>query len=274
MFKNLKENFVYLIFKIILILFLLLSISFFLYIGFKGYKDIFNLSFFSNKNLIYSLISTIQIIILSLGIACPIGIFAGIYFSEYADNNNKIIKFFRLCIQILNGIPSIVLGLFGLAFFVFALGFKQSLLSASLTLSIMILPLIIKTTEESFRTIPNALKEASLALGATETETVFRVLLPYAKQGIFTGIILCIGRVISESAILILTAGGSLSILSRFFSNNYPYILADSGRSLALHLYYQKFSYNQTESAFTTALILLSLILLLNSIVILIKSKK
>lgn len=216
--------------------------------------------------ILYPLIGTVYVILASILCATPIGICAGVYLAEYAKQDKGIVKVARLAIQGLAGIPSIIFGLFGLAFFVLFLNMKHSLLAASFSIAIMILPFIITTTEEAIKSIPHTFREASVALGATKAETILRVIIPTAMPNIFTGIMLGIGRAVAESAILILAAGGSITALPRLFSGEYPFAIPDSGRTLAVHLYYQATSYNNTEKAYATAAILIILVLLLNTI--------
>lgn len=216
--------------------------------------------------ILYPLVGTVYVILASVLCATPVGIFSGVYLAEYAKQDRGIVKLARLAIQGLAGIPSIVFGLFGLAFFALYLNLGQNLLTASLTIAIMILPFIITTTEEAIKSIPQTFREASVALGATKAETLFRVIIPTAMPNIFTGIMLGIGRAVSESAILVLVAGGSITALPKLFGMNSPFVIPDSGRTLALHLYTQATSYNDTQKAYATAAILIILVLLLNTI--------
>jgi phosphate transport system permease protein len=224
--------------------------------------------------ILYPLIGTLYLILGSLSIAAPIGIFSAIYLNEYAEQNSNYIKTARFAIDSLAGIPSVIYGLFGLAFFVSFLSFKHSLLSGSLSVGIMILPLIIRTAEEAIKSIPQSYRDASYALGANKVQTIFKVVLPSSISGILTGIMLSIGRAISESAVLILAAGGSITALPRIFGFDFPFILPDSGRTLAVHLYYQATSYDASEKVFATAVVLIVLVLILNLIAFFSFSKK
>ncbi len=214
--------------------------------------------------ILYPLIVTFYLIVSSILIAAPIGVFASIYLSEYANPKSFLTKASRFAIESLAGIPSVIYGLFGLAFFASFLGFNRSILAGSLTVAIMILPLIIRTSEEALYSVPKAYWDGSFALGANKVQTIFKIILPSAFPGIFTGIMLSVGRVIAESAILFLVAGGSISSVPRLVAQEFPYLLPDSGRALAVHLYLQAESYDNPEKAFATAVVLIILIILLN----------
>jgi phosphate transport system permease protein len=244
------------------------------YIFSRGAKQAFSLNYLlsppqggrnDHGGILYPLVGTLYLILGSIIVAAPLGVFAAVYLNEYADPMAKFTKWARFAIESLAGIPSVIYGLFGLAFFASFLGFRQSMLSASLSVAIMILPVIIRTAEEAIDSVPRAYRDASFALGANKVQTIFQVVLPSAVPGIFTGIMLSIGRAIAESAILILAAGGSVTSLPRLFSSNYPYLLPDSGRTLAVHLFFQANSYdNNPDRVFATAVILILLILILN----------
>lgn len=191
----------------------------------------------------------------SILIATPIGVAAAVYFSEYAKKgwHVKMIRFFT---DVLAGIPSIVFGLFGFAFFVVFLNLGWSVLSGGLTLSMMILPTLIRTTEESLKTVPMSYREGSLSLGATKWETVVRVVLPCCRSGVLTGLILGIGRAIGETAAVLLTVGGSLQM---------PVSLLDSTRTMAVHLYNLASEGLSREKTYATAALLIVMILLINT---------
>ena len=214
--------------------------------------------------ILYPLVITLYLIVSSIALAAPLGIFAAIYLNHYANPQAWWTQLARFAIESLAGIPSVIYGLFGLAFFSSFLGFNRSVLAGSLTVAIMILPLIIRTGEEALSSIPQSYWDASFALGASKVQTLFKVILPAAFNGIFTGIMLSIGRVIAESAILFLVAGGSISSAPRLFGSQFPFVLPDSGRALAVHLYIQAESYDNPEKAFGTASILIVLIIILN----------
>ena len=210
-----------------------------------------------NVSLFPAIINTIMITALSLLISAPIGIATAIYLVEYAKSGNKLVEVIRLTTETLSGIPSIVYGLFGLLFFVTFLGWSFSLLAGAFTLSIMILPLIIRTTEEALISVPNAIREASFALGAGKLRTIFKIILPAAIPGILAGVILSIGRIVGETAALIYTAGTVPQIANNLFS---------SGRTLAIHMYSLSSEGLYTNQAYATAVVLLILVVLINSL--------
>ena len=177
-----------------------------------------------------SIVATIQMILLSLTVSVPIGVFCAIYLAEYAKRGNRAVKVIRLAIDTLAGIPSIVYGLFGMIFFVNILGFRASVLSGICTISIMILPVIISSSEEAIKSVPDTYREGSLGLGATRLRTVFRIVIPTSTPGILAGIILAIGRIVGETAALIFTGGTNVL-------KNPTFNLLSSQRTLAIHMY-------------------------------------
>ena len=193
--------------------------------------------------------------LISLLIAAPLGIFAAIYLVEYAKKGNKIVGIVRTTAETLSGIPSIVYGLFGMLFFVTTLKWGYSLLAGAFTLAIMILPLIMRTTEEALKAVPDTYREGSFGLGAGRLRTVFRIVLPSAVPGILSGIILAIGRIVGETAALIYTAG-SVAVI--------PESLLDSGRTLSVHMYVLSNEGLHTDQAYATAVILLIIVMLIN----------
>jgi len=202
------------------------------------------------------IISTAYIIGLSLLISVPIGICSAIYLVEYSKPGN-LIRCIRFATESLAGIPSIIYGLFGYIFFVTALKLRMSILSGSITLSIMILPLIIRTTEEALKAVPNSYREGSFALGASKLTTITRIILPSAIQGILTAVILSVGRIVGETAALYLTAG----MVTRI-----PDDIMSSGRSLSVHLYMLAKEGISFEQAFATATVLLIIVAVINFI--------
>ncbi len=201
------------------------------------------------------LLSTIFIIGITLVVAVPIGVFAAIYLTEYAKQG-RILKIISFSIESLAGIPSIVYGLFGYIFFVLLLGFKFSLLSGGLTLAILVLPTIIRSTEEALKTVPTSFKEASLALGASNLYTLFKITLPCAISGILSAVILSIGRIVGESAAVFLTAGMVYRL---------PGSIMDSGRTLSVHMFAianEGFSFEET---WATAAVLVILVAIINT---------
>lgn len=181
-----------------------------------------------NNSLMAPLINTFLMMLLTLAIAVPVGIFSAIYMVEYAKKGSKLVAVVRVTTETLSGIPSIVYGLFGYLAFVIALGWSYSMLSGALTLAIMVLPLIMRTTEEALLSVPNSYREGSFGLGAGKMRTVFKVILPSAMPGILAGVILAAGRIAGETAALVFTAGTVARVPENVFS---------STRTLAVHMY-------------------------------------
>lgn len=204
-----------------------------------------------------ALVSTLTLIVVSLAIALPIGISAAIYLNEYTKPNSKIVRIIRIATETLAGVPSIVFGLFGMLFFRYTLGMGYSLLAGALTLVLMILPTVIRTTEESLKCIPQSFREASLALGASKRRTIFKVVIPSAMAGIMNAIILSIGRIIGESAVLIFTAGSSMDM---------PTNIMQSGASLSVMLYVLSSEGLYIGQAYATAVVLILLVVIINAI--------
>ena len=220
--------------------------------------DLFALEYNSdNASLMPALINTLIITLLSLVIAVPFGIFAAIYLVEYAKKGSKLVKIIRITTETLQGIPSIIFGLFGLLFFSTALHWGYSLLAGAMTLVIMILPLIIRTTEEALMGVPDAYREASFGLGAGKLRTVFKVVLPSAIPGILSGVVLATGRIVGETAALIYTAGSVAKV---------PSNLMGSGLTLAVHMYVLSSEGLYMDQAYATAVILLIFVLVLNGV--------
>lgn len=208
-----------------------------------------------NVSLMPAAISTFLMTILTLIIAIPIGIFSAIYLTEYAKRGNKLVALIRITCETLSGIPSIVYGLFGLLFFVGFLGWGFSLISGAFTLVIMILPLIIRSTEEALKAVPDSYREGAFGLGAGKLRTIFRIVLPSAIPGILAGVILSIGRIVGETAALIYTSGTVAQI---------PGSLWDSSRTLSVHMYALASEGLNTNEAYATAVILLLLVFTIN----------
>ncbi len=201
-----------------------------------------------------TLIGTILLPLLAIIIATPLGIFTSVYLSEYTKET-KVTKVIRFGTDCLAGIPSIIFGLFGYIFFVITLGFGWSILSGGLTLAVMILPTIIRTSEEAIKAVPKSYREVSFSLGATSWQTVKKVILPNALPGIVTGIMLSVGRSIGETAAVIFTAGSSLRIPSSVF---------DSTRTMAVHFYILAREGISAENAYGTAATLIISVLMVN----------
>lgn len=208
-----------------------------------------------NVSLMPSLINTIIMTAFSLLLAAPIGIFSAIYLNEYAKRGNQLVKVVRMAAEVLSGIPSIVYGLFGMLFFVVTLGWGYSLLAGTFTLTIMILPLIMRTTEEALMAVPDSYREGSFGLGAGRLRTVFSIVLPSAIPGILGGVILAIGRIVGETAALIFTAGTLAKV---------PNSLLDSTRTLSVHMYNLSSEGLYLNQAYATAVVLLVLVMLIN----------
>ena len=204
-----------------------------------------------------AIVSTIYIVLLTIAILIIPGIGAAIYLSEYAKDN-WLTRIIRYGVDTLAGVPSIVFGLFGFVIFVTALHFSFSILAGALTLVCLLLPTLIRTSEEAIKAVPRSHREAALALGSTKWQAIWHVVLPSALPGIATGIILCIGRIVGETACLYVTMGGSSAM---------PTSLLSGGRTLALHLFYLATDTNAFEKAMATAAVLIIVILVINTIV-------
>lgn len=200
------------------------------------------------------IVSTFYIVILSLVIATPIGIGAAIYLVEYAKPG-KLVRAIRFCTESLAGIPSIIFGLFGMIFFVTILKLGFSLIAGAFTVSIMVLPTIIRTTEESLKSVPNAFREGSYGLGASKLRTIVKIILPSSIPGILAAVILSVGRVIGETAALYFTAG----MVPRM-----PTSVMDSGRTLSIHMYLLAKEGVSFEKAFATATVLIIFVAIIN----------
>lgn len=210
-----------------------------------------------NVSMMPAIINTLIMTALSLLIAAPLGIFAAIYLAEYARRGNRLVGAIRLTAETLSGIPSIVYGLFGMIFFVFALKWEYSLLAGAFTLAIMILPLIMRTTEEALLSVPDSYREGSFGLGAGRLRTVFAIVLPAAVPGILAGVILAVGRIVGETAALLYTSGTVAQI---------PDSLMGSGRTLAVHMYSLTSEALYMDQAYATAVVLLVVVIALNAV--------
>ena len=208
-----------------------------------------------NVSMMPAIINTLIIIAVALTIAMIFGIGAAIYLVEYAKPGNKLVAIVRITTETLSGIPSIVYGLFGMLFFVTTLNWGYSVLAGAMTVAIMILPTIMRSTEEALMAVPMSLREASYGLGAAKLRTVFRIVLPSAMQGILAGVILGIGRIIGETAALLYTAGSTHRIPSSLFN---------SARTLAIHMYLLAGEGLHKNEAYATAVVLLIVVILIN----------
>lgn len=220
--------------------------------------SLFSLHYTSeNVSMLPSIINTIIMTVMALVVAVPFGVFSAVYLVEYAKKGNKFVELIRLTTETLSGIPSIVYGLFGMLFFVTELKWGYSLLAGALTLSIMVLPSIMRTTEEALKAVPNSYREGSFGLGAGKLRTVFKIVLPTAVPGILAGVILAIGRIVGETAALIYTAGTVAQVPSSVFG---------SGRTLAVHMYNLSSEGLHMNEAYATAVVLLILVVGINSL--------
>lgn len=220
--------------------------------------DLFSWTYTSeNVSLVPAMVNTLIMTALSLLIVVPLGVFAAIYMVEYAKKGNKIVKIVRVMAETLSGIPSIVYGLFGLLFFVTALKWGLSIFAGAATLAIMVLPTIMRTTEEALLAVPVSYREGSFGLGAGKLRTVFCIVIPAAFPGILTGIILAVGRIVGETAALIYTAGTAPEVASS---------VMNSGRTLSVHMYSLSNNGLHTNQTYATAVVLLVIVVLINAL--------
>ncbi len=208
-----------------------------------------------NVSMMPAIINTVLMIIATLAIALPVGIGAAIYLEEYAKPGSKFVELVSITAQTLAGIPSIVFGLFGMLFFGYALHMGLSMLSGILTLAILVLPLILRTSQEALHAVPTSMREASFALGAGRVQTIFKVVLPQAATGIFSGVLLASGRILGESAALIYTSGTLAKAAFNLF---------DPGATLSVHLYKLLNEGLYTHQANATAVVLLAFCIAMN----------
>lgn len=216
-----------------------------------------------NVSMVPALINTLLMTALALLISIPFGVGAAIYLVEYAQKGNKLVKVIRLTAETLSGIPSIIYGLFGMLFFVTSLKWGYSMLAGAMTLAIMVLPVIMRTTEEALLCVPDSFREGSFGLGAGRLRTIFKIVLPSAIPGILSGVILAIGRIVGETAALIYTAGTVPGVAG----------ILDSGRTLAIHMYSLSREGMHANEAYATAVVLLVIVLMINGVSSLIAKK-
>lgn len=220
--------------------------------------ELFALKYTSdNCSMLPAIFNTIFMTLLSLLVAAPLGIFSAIYLTEYAKRGNKLVKVVRLTAETLSGIPSIVYGLFGYLFFLVQLQWGYSLIAGAMTLAIMILPLIMRTTEEAMLSVPDGYREGSFALGAGRLRTIFRIVLPTAVPGILAGIILATGRIVGETAALIYTAGTGPQVAGG---------LMDTARTLSVHMYVLSSEGLYVDQSYATATVLLIVVVFINAL--------
>lgn len=210
-----------------------------------------------NRTLLPAAINTLSVVAMTLVLALPVGIGGAVWLTEYARRGSLLVRAVRMAAQVLAGIPSIVYGLFGYLAFVLVCGLGNSLLSGALTLAIMVLPTLLRATQEALGNVPDALRESSYAMGAGKSRTVFRVILPAAAPGILSGVILSVGRIFGETAALIYTAGTVTGVADG---------LLGSGRTLAVHLYCLLNEGLFLDDAFATAAVLLAAVAGVNAL--------
>ena len=244
---------------------LLLVVGFVLVNGIPNLKpSLFEWEYTSdNVSLMPALVDTVLMAVFALVLAVPVGIASAVYLVEYARPGSRFVRLVRITAETLQGIPSIIYGLFGLLFFTTMLGWGLSLLSGACTLAIMVLPLIMRTTEEALLAVPASYRQGSFALGAGRVRTVFRCVLPSALPGIVGGVLLALGRCVGEVAALLFTAGTVAQIPD--FLGSGPLAVFDSCRTLAVHMYVLAGEGLHMGEAYATAVVLLLMMLLLNS---------
>jgi len=257
--RKFLDNLMYVVMAIAMA-FVIFALLFIIIYIFKSQAGFLNFSFIFGieKGILPMIVTTLYVVLVSIAISLPVGLATAIFLNEYSGNS-PVVRILRLAIETLAGIPSIIYGLFGLLVFCRMMNFGQSIIAGSFTLSIMILPVIIRTTEESLKSIPDSFREGSLALGATKLQTIFFVVLPSALPGIVTSVILAIGRVVGESAPVLLTVG---------LTRNMPRTVFESGRTLTIHLYeLTKEAINPDDFAiaFATASVLVILVVIINT---------
>lgn len=218
--------------------------------------SLFSLHYTSeNVSMLPAIVTTVEMTVLALLISVPLGLFTAVYLNEYAKRGNKLVSIIRVTTETLSGIPSIVYGLFGMLFFVTQLHWGYSLIAGAFTLAIMVLPVIMRTTEEALIAVPDSYREGSFGLGAGKLRTVFTIVLPSAMPGILSGVILATGRIVGETAALIYTASSVAKIPTSVFS---------STRTLAVHMYLLSNEGLYIGQTYGTAVVLLVLVLVIN----------
>lgn len=259
--RKIKDNFLSFILYLssfVTVGLLVLIVGFIFVNGIKGINLSYIFSDYSasgNGGILPMIVSTVYMVLVSIVIATPIGILSAIYLHEYAKKG-KVVELIRFATECLAGIPSIIYGLFGGIFFVVTLKMQYSIIAGALTVAIIILPVIIRTTEEALKTVPNEFREGSLAMGATQFQTLYKVILPSALPGILSGVILSIGRVIGESAAILLTAGTVASMPTSIF---------DSARTLTVHSYLLTKEMGDISGAASVGIVLIVIVLILNT---------
>jgi phosphate transport system permease protein len=210
-----------------------------------------------NVSMLPAIVNTLIMTAVSLAIALPLGVFAAIYLVEYARRASRLVALIRITAETLAGIPSIIYGLFGLLFFITALKMGFSILAGAMTLALMILPLVLRTTEEALQAVPDLYREGAFGLGAGRLRTVFRIVLPSAAPGILAGVILAVGRIVGETAALLYTAGTVA---------HFPKGLLSSGRTLSVHMFALASEGLYVDQAYATAVVLLVIVFGINAL--------
>lgn len=210
-----------------------------------------------NASMMPAIINTLLMTVLSLLMAVPTGVFSAIYMVEYAKSGNKMVKLISLTTETLSGIPSIIYGLFGYLLFVLTLGWGLTFIGGAITLAIMVLPTVMRTTEEALKAVPASFREGSFGLGAGKLRTIFKIVLPSAIPGILSGIILSVGRIVGETAALLYTTGTQAKVIDSVF---------DSGCTLSIHMYKLMSEGLYTEEAYATAVVLLLMVICINAL--------
>ena len=233
-----------------------------LYVAARGIPalrpSLFSLNYTSeNLSMLPALLNTVTLTVLTLLIAVPAGVFAAVYLTEFASRSSRVVRVIRMAAETLSGIPSIVYGLFGFLAFVIAAQWYFSLAAGVLTLAVMVLPTVLRTSEEAILAVPDSLREGALALGASRVRTIFKIVLPAASRGILSGVILSAGRIVGESAALIFTAGTAPEI---------ALTPLDSARTLAVHMYCLFSEGLHTNEAYATGFVLLLLTVGINAV--------
>lgn len=266
--KRISDVLAYILIGICCVISVLILIGIIAYVFIKGI-GVVDWSFLSSVTSVLNgtvgiagnIVNTIIAVVLTLLISAPVGICGAIYLNEYAKPG-KIVSAIEFATETLSGIPSIIFGMFGMVFFVEGLHMGYSLLAGSLTLSLMVLPLITRNTQEALKTVPDSYRQGAIGLGSTKLYMIVKILIPSAMQGIVTGVILAVGRVVGESAVLLFTAGSA-----KLLPNDIKQLLLkpfQSGGTLTVQMYLSATSEGDFETAFGIAVVLLIIVLCIN----------
>lgn len=266
--KRISDVFAYILIGICCVISVSVLIGIIAYVFIKG-LGVVDWSFLSSVTSVLNgtvgiagnIVNTIIAVVLTLLISAPVGICGAIYLNEYAKPG-KIVSAIEFATETLSGIPSIIFGMFGMVFFVEGLHMGYSLLAGSLTLSLMVLPLITRNTQEALKTVPDSYRQGAIGLGSTKLYMIVKILIPSAMQGIVTGVILAVGRVVGESAVLLFTAGSA-----KLLPNDIKQLLLkpfQSGGTLTVQMYLSATSEGDFDTAFGIAVVLLIIVLCIN----------